>query len=353
MRVLVTGGTGFVGSHSVAALMRAGHDVRLLVRRADRIAPALEPLGITAPMDHIVGDVTDPEPVARAVAGCDAVLHAAAVYNLDARASRATTETNLPGTQIVLDAAVAEGCDPIVHVSSTVALTRRGTTVTPDSPLSNLRSPYIASKAASEQYARSLQDWGAPIVIVQPGGVYGPHDPHLSDQMRRLKDVLKGRYPMWPTGGYHVVDVRDVAAVHAAVMVVGQGPRRYIVPGDHTHGRRLFGALRAVTGRRLPFLTVPSVLMLPITWSVSKIQPFVPFHIPADHEGVLINHNVTRCDDSRARSEVGVVPRSLEDSLRDSVRWLHEHGHVSVRQAGLTAGDLTGPSGRSPRDGGR
>ena len=96
MRVLVTGGTGFVGSHTVAALIAAGHEVRLLVRSPDRIAPALRPLGVTERLDHLVGDVTDPSSVARALEDCDAVVHAASVYNLDARAYQAIARTAGP-----------------------------------------------------------------------------------------------------------------------------------------------------------------------------------------------------------------------------------------------------------------
>jgi dihydroflavonol-4-reductase len=337
MRVLVTGGTGFVGSHTVAAVRAAGHEVRLLVRRAERIAPALEPLGITGSVDHVVGDATDAEAVRHAVKGCDAVVHAAAVYNLDSRAGRATKATNVPAARIVLQAAIAEGCDPIVHVSSTVALLRRHTTANPDSPLSIVRGSYIASKAESERVARAFQDAGAPIVIVQPGGVHGPHDPHLSDQMRRLRDVLRGLYPFWPSGGYPGVDVRDVAALHAAVLEPGRGARRYIVPGHRLDGRSYFAALRAVTGRRLPHVTLPAATLLPVTALATAAQRVLPFHVPAEYEGTQVLHHDTRYDDSRAREELGITPRPLEETFADAVRWLHQAGHVSARQAGRAA----------------
>ena len=243
MRVLVTGGTGFVGSHTVAALAAAGHEVRLLVRSPDRIAPALAPHGISGDVDHRVGDVTDADAVEAALSGCDAVVHAAAVYNLDSRAYRATRATNVAGAQTVLTAAVAHGCDPVIHVSSTVALLRKRATVSPDSPLSRVRTVYVRSKVESEAVARRLQAEGAPVVIVQPGGVLGPHDPHLSDQVSRLREILRGRYPMWPAGGYHAVDVRDVAAVHAAVMRPGAGtsavPGAGRLPGREDAVRRL------------------------------------------------------------------------------------------------------------------
>jgi nucleoside-diphosphate-sugar epimerase len=337
MQVLVTGGTGFVGSHTVAALMDAGHEVRLLVRSPGRIAPALAPHGISGEVDHVVGDVTDPAAVKRALDGCDAVLHAAAVYNLDARAYAATKRTNVAGAETVLRAAVAQGCDPVVHVSSSLALLRRRATVTPDSPLSTVRGVYVRSKAESEAVARDLQREGAPVVIVQPGAVFGPHDPHLGDQVRRLRDVLRGRYPMWPSGGYHCVDVRDVARLHAAVLRPGTGPRRYLVPGHFLDGGTLFATLREVTGRRLPHVVLPAASMLPFAWAASTAQRVLPFHLPAEYEGVLITGARTRCDDSRARQELDIAPTPLAETLRDTVRWLHQAGQLTARQAGTVA----------------
>jgi nucleoside-diphosphate-sugar epimerase len=337
MQILVTGGTGFVGSHTVAALIAAGHEVRLFIRAPERIAPALRPLGVTGPVEHVVGDVTDPAAVDRALAGCDAVLHAAAVYDLDARSYPAVERTNAAGAETVLRAAAARGCDPIVHVSSVVALLRAGATVTPDAELSTVHTAYARSKVAAEAVARDLQRDGAPVVIVQPGGVLGPDDPHLGDQTRRLRDILRGRYPMWPGGGSHVVDVRDVARVHAAVLTKGGGPRRYLVPGHFVDGHTLFATLRAVTGRRLPHIVLPAARMLPVARAVSAVQRGVPFHLPVEYEGVLITSYATRCDDSRSREELGVEPRPLAETYAETVRWLHRTGRISTRHAGRAA----------------
>jgi dihydroflavonol-4-reductase len=123
MRVLVTGGTGFVGSHTVAALVEGGHEVRLLVRGRQRVAAALAPLGLQPPdLDTIVGDVTDPAAVDQAVRGCQAVVHAASVYSLDSRDAGRIRQINVRGTDVVLGTAHRAGLDPIVYVSSIVAL---------------------------------------------------------------------------------------------------------------------------------------------------------------------------------------------------------------------------------------
>jgi hypothetical protein len=120
VRVLVTGGTGFVGSHSVAALLRAGHEVRLLVRDSSRVERALGPLNVSD-SDVVVGDIMDPEAIAKAVQGRDAVVHAAALFTFDPRRIANIDATNVRSTEVVLEAACKAGCDPVVHVSTFAA----------------------------------------------------------------------------------------------------------------------------------------------------------------------------------------------------------------------------------------
>jgi nucleoside-diphosphate-sugar epimerase len=156
MKVLVTGGTGFVGSRTAAALIRSGHDVRLLARSPERVVPALAPHAVQI-ADIVPGDALDPDAVARALEGCDAVVHAAAVYSVDPRRVSEVRDTNETATRIVLGKAVEAGLDPVVHISSTVALT--GTMGGgPEMRLGDLSHPYTASKRRSEVIARQFQD---------------------------------------------------------------------------------------------------------------------------------------------------------------------------------------------------
>src|SRR5690242_18033419 len=114
MLVAVTGGTGFVGSHTVAAVLRAGHRVRLLVRSPERVAPALEPLGVSrSAVEVVTGRVTDVGAVRAALGGCDAVLHAAAVYSFDSRDHAEMRAVNAEGTRVVLAEAIRAGADPV------------------------------------------------------------------------------------------------------------------------------------------------------------------------------------------------------------------------------------------------
>ena len=334
MRVLVTGGTGYVGARVVAHLVEAGHDVRLLVRRPEQVAVSLAPYGVEVD-DIVVGDVLDEPAVTRAVKGCDAVVHAAAIFSLDAARAKEMERTNARAAELVLTGAAEAGCDPVVHISSTVALARFGGSG-PDLPLGDVDSAYSKSKIASELVARRLQDQEAPVVTIYPGGVYGPHDPYRGVNSEILRWALRGLVPLFPRGSSHAVDVRTVADTVLAVLEPGKGPRRYVVPGVALDAELLYGTLVRVTGRRFPHAVIPRRLAVPLTRVTSAAQRLLParWHYPADVEAAEIAIRDTRFDDTPARTELGVVPVPFEESLRDTTRWLVESGRLPARYAG-------------------
>jgi dihydroflavonol-4-reductase len=321
MRVLVTGGTGFVGSHSVAALVRSGHEVRLLVRSPQRIAPALEPVGVYE-VDSVEGDVTDPVSVERAMEGCQAVLHAASVYSFRRRDAKLMEETNARGCDLVLATAQRLGLDPIVYVSSYVALLpAKGRVLTAESPVGTPGPAYARSKADSDRVARGYQDAGAPVAISYPGMVWGPHDPHFGESNRLAVQILRGRLPFIPDGGVPIVDVRDVAQLHAQ-LERGRGPRRYMAGGAYVPFPELVDSLARVTGRGIRHRVLPDLF-------ARLMAQF--------NEAIYTVCQAARCDDSRTRDEFGITPRDPDVTLTDSVRWLAEQGHINAREAGKLA----------------
>lgn len=330
MRVLVTGGTGFVGSFAAATLLRAGHHVRLLVRRLEQVPVTFAPHGVV-PDDVVRGDVLDEASVRAALASCDAVVHAAAVFDLDPRHEEQLA-TNAVAARLVLRAAVEAGCDPVVHVSSTVALIRWGGS-DPSLPIGDLEHPYSRSKIESERVARALQDDGAPVVTVYPGAVHGPQDPYLGDQAARMIFVVRGLLPLWPAGAMQYVDVREVAATIAAAVEPGHGPRRFVVPGHHLGGREYYGSVARAIGRRRPFITMPAALARATTAPVRPLHRVLPrgVRFPADPEGVALVIRDCRLDDSPARRDLGVTPRPWQETVDDMVAWLVDAGHLPAR----------------------
>jgi nucleoside-diphosphate-sugar epimerase len=337
MLVTVTGGTGFLGSHSVAALLRGGHRVRLLVRREAAVEPALRPLGVDpGAVDVVVGDVTDEASVQRAVRGADRVLHAASVFSFDARDREKMRTVNARGTEIVLGAARKADVGGVVYVSSVVALMPSREPLSADSPVGRPREAYFASKAAAEHVARRFQAEGDPVAITYPPALFGPDDPHVGDQTERLRSILRGLMPMWPLGGFPVGDVRDTAALHARLLG-DDGPEkqgRHFGPGRYLSTRRLIGTVREVTGRRLPTLFLPARAMLPVGAMTSVVQRFWPYHIPAEYGGIYISMCNARVAED-ASVPLGIRPRPAAETLADTVRWLHGKGLLTDKQAGL------------------
>jgi dihydroflavonol-4-reductase len=344
MRVLITGGTGFVGSHTVAAVVRAGHDVRLLVRRPKRVDPALAPFGLQA-ADIVTGDVLDAGSVEVAVDGCDAVIHAAALYSMDPREGRKALATNRRATEIVLQAAVRARLDPIVHVSSYVALLPSRDVVGPDSPIGVGGPPYPRSKAESEVIARRHQAEGAPVVITYPGAVAGPHDPYFGDTAFVIAMILRNRIPFAIPGGWPVADVRYVADAHAATLRPGMGPRRYLLGGHYRTWRELYASFRQLTGRRLPAVPTPGSLARASGTAMDGLQRVISWRLPFGYEQPWIVTHCQGTDDTTARDEFGVKPPPLEETLIDTIHWMVEAGHLPARLAGKLAqvDSRTGP----------
>jgi dihydroflavonol-4-reductase len=343
MRVLVTGGTGFVGSHTVAALLAAGHAVRLLVRSPERIAPALEPLGVGG-VEWTAGDVTDVDAVKQALDGCDAVVHAANVYSFDPWRRAEMHRVNIQSTKHILETASERGLDPIVHVSSVVALLpSTGTVLTAESPVGNPEGPYARSKMEAERIARTWQARGAPVVITHPGVVLGPHDPHDGESARTVCELLQASHPPVIDGGYPIVDVRDVAAVHAAVLQSGRGARRYLATGHDVRYTDLAALLARLSGRSQRPIHVPIRLVLALGRAADAIGKVTRLRLPLSHEPVWITSCGARTDSSATGRELGVSFRPLEATLVDTVRWLYQAGRLSAKHAG----QLAGPSAAS------
>lgn len=323
-----------IGCHAVAALVGAGHDVRLLVRNPERAGRALDPLGLRVP-DQVVGDVTDPEAVERAVSGCDALIHAAGVFTLDRRREDEMMRVNVGGTEIVIDAAVRAGLDPIVHVSSVTALfPAHGDSLKPDESVKNPIDPYARSKADGERVARRHQEAGDSVVSVYPGSVWGPYDPTLADSIAVIMMFVKlGVIPVAP-GGIPIVDVRDLASVLLATLEPGRGPRRYMAGGGFLNNAELTDILNELTGRRLRKLYLSGALFRGIGLFGDMLRRRIGLDIGLTEEAAITLTRGVPCDDSRVFEDFGIRFRPVAETLRDTLSWMHAEGKLSRRHAG-------------------
>lgn len=342
----MTGGTGFLGSHAVEALLSAGHRVRLLARsleRADTVLSARGLQGFVGPgrdIEIAKGDIVDAVTVRAAMAGCDAAVHAAAVVGIDGNKAASVRATNEIGTRNVLGAAVDLGLDPIVYISSISALFRPGGPVllTRETPVASPSSPYARSKAACERYARSLQAQGHPVVCVYPGGVLGPDDPGLSEVMRAA--IIWRRLTMVDlNSGFLMVDVRDIADVIAAAMTSGRGPRRYLAGHHYVPWPELCRLVAGVTGRPVLHPNVPAPVLRALGRGGDAVHRLIPFSFPLSREAMETATRMVPMDDQGTIDELGVVFRPPEETLRDAYRWLYGTGRIPSRLVPALAQD--------------
>ena len=308
MHIAITGGTGYVGAHSVRRLLEAGHRIRLLVApgcAGDAVIPRLAALG---EVDVLDGDIRTAGTVTRLLDGCDAVIHAAGVVGTDRRREALMWEINAHATQAVLTRAAEAGLDPIVSVSSYSALfPPPDGVITADTPPAPGRSPYARTKAYADRAARRLQAEGAPVVVTYPSSVVGPAFWTAAGVTQRGWGPLvrAGAAPRMP-GGMQMIDVRDVADVHAALMKPGGGARRYVCGGVMLTFDAMVDALEQGSGRHIRRIPLSPRAFRGLGWLADRCGRVLPLGDGLSHEAAVLLTAATPTDDACTRAELGL-----------------------------------------------
>jgi Nucleoside-diphosphate-sugar epimerases len=323
VRVFVTGGSGFIGSAVVRQLLATGHRVRCLLRptsRTDRID------GL--PVERVHGDVRSAETIAAGMDGCDATVHLASVSSWNDINSPALTEVVEEGTRHVLAAAARSPGHRVVFVSSATAVNGSETAELFDERSSfTLDDPALAyahAKHRAENICREYFSQGVPVVIVNPGEVYGPGDTAFITA-GNLVDFAKSNPVLVCAGGTSVVHVNDVAAGIVAALDKGRPGERYILAGDNLTIRELAELCLELLQRRTRIVTLPNGF---IRW-MTRLATHL--HLPLPYNALVIPY-ATRywfVDGSKARQDLGVEFRNARETLLPTITWLKNAGHVA------------------------
>lgn len=329
MRVLLTGGTGFLGRVLAQRLVDGGHDLALLVR------PTSDRSGLPASAELVEGDVTDRASLDRAFAGRDAVVHAAALVKILAPAAD-FDRINVEALEHVLAAAEAAGVGRVVYVSSFMAFgpTERfpGGEADEDAPPAERRwiNHYERTKTRSDRLARRAIEGGAPVSVVYPGVIYGPGS--LTEGnivVRHLLDLAHRRLPGLlgdPAHRWNYVFVDDVAEGIVRVLELPEAGKRYVLGGENVRQGRFYDLVEEVGDVRFPRRRIPDWLAKGtgfVAREAARLTGGTPQLTP---DLVEIYRHDWALDSSRAAADLDWRGRPFERGLGQTVAWLREIG---------------------------
>lgn len=326
MRALVTGGTGFVGSHIVRALTEAGHTARVLHRASSKL-DALA--GLT--YESALGDILDEAALKTACIDCDWVFHVAAVADYWRADSSRMFEANVEGTRRVLNAAREAGVKRVIFTSSGAAIGPRDDGLPADESIPfNLppeRFPYGYSKVVAEKVVAEAVAAGQDVVTVNPVVVMGPGDLNLISGTFLLQVYRLGPLVPVPPGSIAVIDVRDVARMHLAAAEHGRTGERYLLTAANYSQRQWFGVIAGVVGRMHPFIPAPAFILPFAAWVFDGLRR-LGVSTPIDSDQIRLGARHIVFDGRKGWAELGKPRIDMLTSLKDTYVWYQEHGYI-------------------------
>ena len=322
-RTLVTGATGFIGAAVARRLQAAGHRLRVLHRpQADLTNLA----GLDA--EPVVGDLNDADSLARAVADCEAVCHLAADYRLWARRPAALYETNVGGTQALLEASERAGVRRFVHTSSvaTLKVFRDGRVSNEDIPVSEheVVGHYKRSKFKAEELVTTFaREARMECVIVNPSTPVGPGDIKPTPTGKIVRDAARGHIPAFVDTGLNIVLVDDVADGHLRAFERGESGRRYVLGGEDMSLKDLLACVAELVGRKPPAIRIPRLSV----WPLACVAEAWASVWPGASEPLLTRDGLRMAayqmyfSSARAHAELGYETGDARAALADAVAW--------------------------------
>jgi len=324
-KVLVTGGSGFIGQHLVSALVERGRHVRVLDIRSPSSAPP--------EVEYVRGSVLDPGLVEHCVRNVDQVYHLAGLPGMWMPRKADFHAVNCCGTEIVISAARKHGVERLLHCSTESILFRcsPSNNLAGEDPLlsaDEMPGPYTRSKMLAEQLAVQAARSGFPVVIGTPTMPIGPHDRNLTPPTAMLRHFLTGRLQLYLDFIVNLVDVRDVAAGLVLTMERGRVGHRYLLGGESMPLKKILGLMAAISGGRHVHIPVRGAVAKTAAAALEFIADHVTRRPPSGTaEGVRIALRATALSIDKAQRELGYAPSPIEPALRDTIAHLLRTAH--------------------------
>ncbi len=333
MLALITGATGFLGSHVARVLIENGSDARLLVRPSSDLRNLA---GLQA--ERVTADLRDAASLEKAVAGCEVVFHVAADYRLWARDPEEMYRSNVEGTRNLLAAARKHGVRRVVYTSSVATMgftsnsgSRNGTVADEASPvsLSDMIGHYKRSKFMAEQVAVEAARSGVDVVIVNPTTPIGERDIKPTPTGRIVVDFLKRKFPAYVETGLNLVDATECARGHVQALEKGRAGERYILGGENLTLKQILDRLAAITGLKSPTVKLPYIF----AFATGIVDEMVTGRLlgrepRATIDAVRMGRKMMFVSSAKAERELGWRTVPVDDALRRSVDWFRSRDYA-------------------------
>jgi dihydroflavonol-4-reductase len=326
--VLVTGGSGFLGSAVLRTLLARGVRLRTLVRSTSS-RRNLDGLAV----ELVTGDLNEPESLRRAMRGVRYLFHVAADYRLWASDPSVLTRTNLDGTRNLMQAALAARVERIVYTSSVATLRVAGAATpvdetspaTPDQAIGIYkRSKTLAERAVEEMVVRD----GLPAVIVNPSTPIGPRDIRPTPTGRMVLDAARGRIPAFVDTGLNLAHVDDIAKGHLLACECGRIGERYILGGEDLPLRDLLATIARMVGRRAPRIRLPRGLLFPLALGAEAVARLTGKEPLLTVDALRMSGHRMFFTSEKAERELGYRSRPYQQGVADALGWFRAAGYL-------------------------
>lgn len=329
--ILVTGATGHIGNVLVKELVDRGKSVRVLILPGEDPAP-LAGLDI----EQVFGNVLDIDALRKAMEGVTVVYHLAGIISIMPGKDELLYRVNVEGTRNILQVCREKGVKRLVYTSSIHALARipEGKVIdeTVHFELEKPAGEYDRTKALASVEVLKAVEQGLDAVIVCPTGVIGPYDYRQSEIGQIILDGARNQQVVFVDGAYDFVDVRDVARGQILACEKGKKGETYILSGERVTVRQLIDLVGDVSGIHFPRLKLPfwtaqaAAAIAPFFYKLSGRKPQItPYSLETLRSNSYISH-------AKARKDLGYTPRSIRESIADTVEWLRLSGKLAPQK---------------------
>ncbi len=331
MTTLVTGASGFLGSHVARQLVARGEKVRVLLRASSNNRAIAD-----LPLEYVTGDLRDSASLARALAGVTRVFHVAADYRLWAKHKQDIYDSNVGGTKNLLEAAKRANVAQFIYTSTvaTIAVDRpEHPNEFTDAKLGEMVGHYKRSKWQAEREVLDAAKQGFAAIIAMPTTPVGPWDWKPTPTGKIILDFLNGKMPGYVETGLNFVGVEECAAGHLLVADKGRIGERYLLGAENLTLKQVLDTLARITGLPTPKLKIPHSLALGVAYAETAFSRLLGREPQIPVEGVKIARHMMFVNTTRAQKELGFQPGSVAAAFERAVRWYQENGYVTPRRA--------------------